>query len=355
MRKKGLGIFLGLILAGSMLAGCGKKEASENIAVVTASSEEGYATNMMKEAAKKYAADNSLIYENHSVAGESEQDCLTAMEDAAEAGADVILCYGESFEIPLYTMQKKYKDIKYIIVDGTPRKDTDKNYQIRKNTRAVLYAEEQAGFLAGYAAVQDGYKNLGFMGGIKNESIIRYGSGFVQGANYASKEMGLAADKITVRYAYQGTNEISPALMAVAGEWYDEGCEVIFACGGSLGTAVMKAAEQKDRKVIGVVSDQADASETVIVSAVKEIKDTVYNAIGTVYDKSFKGKTADTLDIASGGISLSMNTSRFQTFDQQAYSGLVSKITGGGIEVSADNIEKLEEDKAFENITLNME
>lgn len=349
-------MFLSLLLAGSMLAGCGKKEATENISVITASSEEGYATNMMKEAAEKYAADNNLIYQNHSVAGADEEDCLTAMEEAAQAGADVILCYGESFEIPLYTIQKKYKNVKYIIMDGTPRKAAGKKYQIRKNTRAVLYAEAQAGFLAGYAAVQDGYKNLGFMGGVPNESIIRYGSGFVQGANYAAKEMNLAADKITIRYAYQGTNEISPALMSVAGSWYDEGCEVIFACGGSLGTAVMKAAEQKDKKVIGVISDQSEASDTVITSAVKEIRDTVYNAIGTVYDKSFKGKKADVLDIASGGVSLSMNTSRFETFDQKKYSAVTAKITDGGIEISMEDIEKLQEESGtIDNITLNME
>mgnify|MGYP000417668505 CR=1 FL=1 len=48
------------------------------------------------------------------------------------------------------------------------------------NTALITYKEEQAGYLAGYAAVYDGYKELGFLGGMAVPAVIRYGYGFVQ-------------------------------------------------------------------------------------------------------------------------------------------------------------------------------
>lgn len=51
------------------------------------------------------------------------------------------------------------------------------------NTALITYKEEQAGYLAGYAAVYDGYKELGFLGGMAVPAVIRYGYGFVQGAD----------------------------------------------------------------------------------------------------------------------------------------------------------------------------
>lgn len=59
---------------------------------------------------------------------------------------------------------------------------------------SILYAEEQAGYLAGYAAVNEGYTQLGFMGGIAVPAVIRYGYGFIQGADAT----GVSADIVKV-------------------------------------------------------------------------------------------------------------------------------------------------------------
>ena len=49
----------------------------------------------------------------------------------------------------------------------------------------------EAGFLAGYTAVLDGNRELGYIGSIKNDDSGNYGAGFVQGAAFAADQMGV--------------------------------------------------------------------------------------------------------------------------------------------------------------------
>ena len=53
-----------------------------------------------------------------------------------------------------------------------------------ENVAPIAFAEEQSGYLAGYAVVKEGYTKLGFMGGGggTNPACCRYGYGFAQGA-----------------------------------------------------------------------------------------------------------------------------------------------------------------------------
>ena len=55
----------------------------------------------------------------------------------------------------------------------------------------IKYAEEQVGYLAGYAAVVEGYTKLGYMGGMAVPAVVKYGYGFVQGAEAAAAELGV--------------------------------------------------------------------------------------------------------------------------------------------------------------------
>lgn len=356
LKKRGLCLLLTAIMAVVALSGCGKKEITENVALLSLASTNDYTANEVKKTTERYANENSLLYKQHMLNSNSLEDVETEVKAAAEAGADVVVFSGTDFEVPLYQLQGQYKDLKFIIVDGAPRKEEGKKYKVRKNTQAIMYAEEQGGFLAGYAAVKDGYMNLGFMGGIPNDNVIRYGTGFVQGANYAAEEMGLDKSKIIVRFSYLGTNEMSPVLMETAGQWYDSGCEVIFACGGTIGTAVMKAAEQKDKKVIGVDTDQSGESDSVIVSVVKQIDGVLYSSLTSVYNDEFKGKKAEPMNVTDGGISLSIDKAQFNSFTQEDYSIIVEKMGSKDFKISRDDVKKLQEkEDNLANITLNIE
>ena len=105
---------------------------------------------------------------------------------------------GSSLETAAYDAQKAYPDIKFLLVDGVPHDEKD-NYSTAANTVSIVFAEEEAGYMAGYAAVKGGYTKLGFMGGQELPYVKRYGYGFVQGAAAAAAE---TETKVEMRYAY---------------------------------------------------------------------------------------------------------------------------------------------------------
>ena len=88
------------------------------------------------------------------------------MELAIEGGAKIIVAPGFRFTEAMYVAQDTWPDLKFVLLDGVPSSNGDT--KIGENTVGIQYAEEQAGFLAGYAAVVEGYKKLGFMGGVGN-------------------------------------------------------------------------------------------------------------------------------------------------------------------------------------------
>ena len=225
--------------------------------------------------------------------------------------------------------------MKFIIIDAAP-KDADGNTKIADNVSSIFYAEEQAGYLAGYAAVTEGYTQLGFMGGIAVPAVVRYGYGFIQGADAAAKD--LKVDNVSVKYTYVGNFDATPENNAKAAAWYNEGTEVIFACGGAVGNSVMKAAETAGKTVIGVDVDQSSESDTVITSAMKNLGDSVYNAVASYYDDKFEGGKSVTLTAAEDGIMLPMETSKFKTFNQAKYDELYNGLKDGSIKVENDTV-----------------
>jgi len=145
---------------------------------------------------------------------------------------------------------------------------------------------------------------------------------------YAAIEMGV---KINVRYVYANTFNDSKLVEQTADAWYEDNTEVIFACGGALGRAVIRSAENHDKKVIGVDKDQSSESETVITSAAKSVKNAVYLALCAYGNKTFMGGSHLKYDAKSGGIYLPMENSRFEKFTLEDYDSIFSRITDGSI------------------------
>ena len=277
------------------------------------------------EGVEAYAKENNKTYKYYKPTEKSDEAYLTSIDLAVKAGAKLIVCPGYLFEVPVHTAQTKYPDVKFIILDGVPHAG-DYTPDIASNSYSIFYAEQEAGFLAGYAIVKEGNTKLGFMGGIAVPAVIRYGYGFVQGAEYAAKELGLAAGSVDVKYTYVGNFDATPDNQAKAASWYNEGTEVIFACGGAVGNSVMKAAEAAGTKVIGVDVDQSSESDTVITSSMKNLKKSVYDALATYYANAFPGGTSVTLDATTEGVELPMDTSKFTKFTADDYAAIYDKI-----------------------------
>lgn len=255
-------------------------------------------------------------------------------------GAKVVVTPGYLFEASIYEKQDQYPDVKFILLDGYPNDADPENptYKTAKNTVGIKYAEQEAGYMAGYAIVKDGKTKLGFMGGMAVPAVMNFGFGFVQGANDAAEELGI---KIDLKYKYTGSFTASPEIQSEAASWYkNEGVEVIFACGGAIGNSVMAAAEANDGLVIGVDVDQSGDSETVITSACKQLANSVVKELKAIDDGTFPGGEDLVLSTADSAIELPMENSKFEKFTNEDYETLYNNIKDGKIDIkNTDTLE----------------
>lgn len=286
------------------------------------------------EGLKQYAEENNKTFKYYQPAEKTTAAYVDSISLAIEGGAKLVVCPGYLFEPAVFQAQDEFPDTMFIILDGQPQDGTYTEFRIEDNVYSVFYAEEQAGFLAGYAAVKEGFTKLGFMGGMAVPAVVRFGYGYVQGAEYAAAEMGI--DSIELMYHYTGGFDATPAAQSLAASWYQGGTEVIFGCGGAVGNSVMAAAEEAGKYVIGVDVDQSAESDTVITSAMKMLSISVYDGIADFYAGSFKGGEIVTLDATVDGIGLPMDASKFETFTQADYDAVYGKLVDGSITLLKD-------------------
>ena len=289
------------------------------------------------EGLEAYAKKHNISHEYYKPTEQSTDAYLAAIELAVQGGAKVVVTPGYLFEEPIYIAQDKYPDVHFILIDGNPHDADYKDYKTNDNTVGIVFAEEQSGYLAGYAAVKEGYTKLGFMGGVALPAVIRYGYGFVQGADVAAKELGI--DKVDIKYHYTGGFDATPEVQTLASSWYTEGTEVIFACGGAVGNSVMSAAEAIDgKKVIGVDVDQSSESATVITSAMKGLSSAVEQTLDEYYNNKFPGGQSLTLGADKDGVKLPMDTSKFTKFTQADYDKIYKDLKDGKIKLEKDDV-----------------
>ncbi len=317
------------------MTGCGKTAGSENdkpvdVVLITdygTIDDNSYNQNAW-EGVKQYAEEAGLSYDYYQPEDNDIDSFMAQVKRGISNGAKLFVCPGAMHEVPVYTAMKKYDDANFILVDGIPHNEDNTESLIAENVSVITFAEEEAGFLAGYAAVRDGYKGLGFVGGMPIDPVIRFGYGFVQGADYAAIEMGV---NVHVRYTYTNTFSEDTAIEELAGAWYDDDTEVIFACGGSITKSVIRAAEKHEGKVIGVDVDESSESETVITSAMKDIKTAVYDDVKSFFEGTFAGGVETNKTAKTNGVCLPMETSRFEKFDEASYKEIYSHFVDGMI------------------------
>lgn len=342
--KKILSITLAMMLLVVSLAGCSGNKGAE-IALITdkgniddKSFNQGAWEGVVEYAKAEKISHNYIKPEEANDAG-----YLSAIDLAVQGGAKVIVTPGFLFEVPVYEAQTKYPEVKFILLDGAPH-DPDWNFETKENVASIMYSEEQSGYLAGYAAVMDGLTNLGFMGGMAVPAVQAFGYGYLQGAEDAATELGLDDGAIKVTYHYTGNFDETDTNKATAKTMYQEGTEVIFACGGSVGKSVMSAASEANAKVIGVDVDQRYDSETVITSATKGLAASVISVLESIYkteswDK-FAGETTY-FNAANAGVGLPTVVigdekadafDRFDKFTKEQYESVFAKLVDGSIQ-----------------------
>ena len=281
---------------------------------------------------KMYAYENNKTYKYYQPANQSsatDDDRIKAMTDACEAGAEVIVTPGFLQATAIEAVAPKYPDVQFIFIDGW-----DMGLD---NVLGVSYQEEQAGYLAGYAAVMEGFTKLGFSGGGggSNPACIRYGYGYAQGANAAAEAKGV---DVSMRYSWEYGSSFSASddLQAMLAGWFNAGTEVVFMCGGTMFNSGAAAAEAADAAIIGVDVDQSNQSDTVITSACKGLAQSVQISLGNFYNGGLQ-KGALVLGAADDAVGLPVDTWSLQNWTVEDYNALFEKIKSGEIVVDNDS------------------
>ena len=349
--KRFLVITMALMLVVGSLAGCGGGEqAADDTSEIALITDKGNIDDRSFnqgawEGVVEYAEANDISHTYIKPEEASDAGYLAAIDLAVQGGAEVIVTPGFLFEVPIYEAQTKYPDVKFILLDGSPHTADYSTFETKDNVASIMYAEEESGFLAGYAAVKDGMTDLGFMGGMAVPAVQAFGYGYLQGAEYAAMEMDLDDGAIEVTYHYTGNFEENDTNKATASTMYQEGVEVIFACGGSVGKSVMSAASEADAKVIGVDVDQRYDSETVITSAMKGLSASVVSVLESIYNDNFDQYAGQTtyFNAANDGVGLPTEVigdedadafDRFENFTKEEYDAIFGELADGNLDVT---------------------
>ena len=283
---------------------------------------------------KLYAANNGKSYKYYQPANgnnATDEDRIAAFQLACDNGAEVVVAAGFLQEAALTAAAEAYPDVHFVFIDGYPI-----GYD---NVAPVAFCEEQSGYLAGYAAVMEGYTKLGFCGGGggTNPACVRFGYGFVQGVDAAAAAKGVNVE-INYSWAYGSSFSASNELQTMATGWYQNGTEVIFCCGGSMFASVSAAAGAEDAKVIGVDVDQSYESATVITSAMKGLSDATQWAIAKHYAGEWAsiGGIATSLGASDNAVGLPTDTWSLANWSVADYEALYADIVAGKVEISSE-------------------
>ena len=320
------------------------------------------------EACIKFGEENGVEYKYYKPGTNDTAGRVASVELAIADGYNVIVMPGYAFGGTIAEISGNYPDIKFIALDvakgdllegGVALKGESYDYNPDNwnltdyvhmdNVYCAIYQEELSGYMAGYAAVKLGYTKLGFLGGMAVPAVIRFGYGFVQGADAAAAELGITVD---MKYAYGNQFYGDADITAVMDTWYAAGTEVVFACGGGIYTSSAEAAKKVGGKIIGVDVDQAAIIDgaygegMTITSAMKGLAPTT---IDTLTDVIINGKWADyagkieTLGLVSENpeanyVQIPMATTQFEDgkFTVEDYAAMVKAMFEGAIKVDSD-------------------
>lgn len=289
------------------------------------------------EGAKTFAEVNNYKYECYQQEKETvtDKDRVKLMRKAVSDGAGIIVVPGLTQVNAITEVAAESPDVKFIFVDG---------WNIgMNNVTAICYSEEEAGYLAGYAAVKDGYTKLGgTFGGLGTyEACNKYCYGYIQGINKAAQELDIVVD-VVISFLYGESFDESKDLENQITKWYENGTEVVFSCGGAMINSVINAANNnQEAKIIGVDIDQTYLSDRIITSACKSLKNPVEKTLEIWKENNWNLELADKsikYGVVNNGVYLPTNEEswKFNSFTINEYNDILNNIANGETIIDSD-------------------
>ena len=307
------------------------------------------------EASKAFADANGADFQYYKPTEDSNEARIASFNNAVADGYNVIVVPGYLFADMIANVAEANPDVTIIALDCSQGDFEGAGMTtLPANVCSFTYQEELAGYMAGYAVVKEGYKKLGFLGGMAVPAVIRYGYGFVQGADAAATELGNSSE-VEVNYVYGGQFYGDEAITATMDTWYSNGTEIVFACGGGIFTSACEAAVKVGGKVVGVDVDQSGTIEAqynveglCVTSAMKGLAATVNTTLTDLFAGNWDAHSGkiENLGLVSADdpslnyVQLPTESWTMKTFTIDDYKALVASMYDGYVTVDS-NIEAM--------------
>jgi basic membrane protein A len=158
------------------------------------------------------------------------------------------------------------------------------------NYQGIVFAEEQAGYLAGILAGSISETGtIGSVAGTNLPAVVAYIAGYEAGAKSVNPDITTLTQEVNPDPA-KGFND--PATgKAIAQQFIGQGADVLFQVAGLTGQGVLEAACDAEIYGIGVDVDQVETlpnlSGCIVTSAEKKLKDTVGAVVASVGEGTF--------------------------------------------------------------------
>jgi basic membrane protein A len=195
-------------------------------------------------------AKSQLGVDGRVLISKSNADYVPNLTTLAQQKYDLVIAVGFLMADATSTVAKKFPNVKFAIIDssapglkGAP-----------KNVEGLLFKEQEAGYLAGYAAGLYAKDNkattISSVGGQKIPPVDHYIAGYQAGAKKAD-----AGIKTTNAYSQDFVDQAKCKEIAL--NQISAGSKVVFQVAGQCGLGALDAAKEKGVQGIGVDADQS--------------------------------------------------------------------------------------------------
>ena len=267
--KKLATLAMATVVSASLLVGCsGSKESAKDDKITVA---------MITDVAEvKY------------LESKQDSDYATNIETLVDEDVDLILGVGMKLADAIKEGAELYPDQNFVLVD----EEIDAS-----NVKNILFKAEESAYLAGLIAGKTTKtNNVGFIGGMELPVIDTFKYGYMAGVKAANPDA-----KVQAQYANSFTDQAKGK--AIANQMYSNGADIVFTCGGDVGTGAIEAAKENGKYAIGVDRDQSDlAPENVLTSAIKRVDAGVFETVKSYVNGTFEGGTTTTYGLEENAV-----------------------------------------------------
>jgi len=314
---------VGLVALVAVLAGCGgssKSSSSTTTTTAASSFKVGLSTDTGGLNDRSFnhlafvglqRAHRELGVQTRVVQAESPSDYIPNLSALAHQGYNLVIGVGFTEIDALKAVAKQFPKTHFAIVDVSNADEGG-----LKNVQGLLFKEQEAGYLAGYAAglaAKDrGGKVVSSVGGQKQPPVDRYIAGYQAGAK-------AAFPGVQTINGYSQDFEAQAKCKEVALNQIGQGSVVVFQVAGGCGLGALDAAKEKNVWGVGVDADQGYLGSYVLTSALKRVDTAVYDAIKDAKDGQFKGGTDTVYGLDVDGVGIGR-------FSPKAPAGIAAKV-----------------------------